>query len=454
MRKTLRAKYIASEIHALLFISVVVFYWAFSQLLMDGLSLLPFMILFVADLPISFPAFGVLFTSSKWGPAAMLLWGVLGTLWWYGIGYAIDLRIRSYRKKRGTETEHVVSTAPSKSESRASRKRELLIALSVFALVSVASLAWQWNGRQGRFDKGKIGNFAFAPDGQSIVMVRSRVNSSQIESVNLATGVSAQIGKSVPCTVTSTTFSADGKKIAFICESDQAEHSRILIMDSDGSNLHPLMLAKLDHDDFAPHFTSDGKGIYFARSSPYPAGSGSEPAAPRDWDVYSTSLDGSNEHPLTNRHFEVFGLAFSADGGKLIVFGDTGTGTTLTLYSPGDPAHSATMIQPAIPNGPRGTLISDVAFDSDARTIYFRAASDGKKGFDYDVYRSDLAGSAVEKLTTANGYATDLCISSDGKTAVFLRWTSRWGSLPNLAKLYILDLATKRITETKVTGTQ
>ena len=82
------------------------------------------------------------------------------------------------------------------------------------------------------------------------------------------------------------------------------------------------------------------------------------------------------------------------------------------------------------------------------------AASDGKKAFDYDVYRADLASNTVEKFTTANGYATNLSVSSDGKTAVFLRWTARWGSPPNLSKLYLLDMATKRVTALNVTGTQ
>jgi len=80
------------------------------------------------------------------------------------------------------------------------------------------------------------------------------------------------------------------------------------------------------------------------------------------------------------------------------------------------------------------------------------AASDGKKGFDYDIYRADLAGNDVEKLTTANGYATDLAVSADGKTAAFLKWTSRWGSLANLSKLYILDTVTKRTGALDATG--
>ncbi len=105
-------------------------------------------------------------------------------------------------------------------------------------------------------------------------------------------------------------------------------------------------------------------------------------------------------------------------------------------------------------DGGRSRVISNVSLASDGRSIYFMAASDGKKAFDYDVYRLDLVSKTVEKFTTANGYATDLCVSGNGKTAVFLRWTSRWGSLPNLSKLYTLNLATKRLTALNVTGTQ
>lgn len=454
MRKTLLAKYVASEIHALLFISIWVFYAAFSQPLMDGLSALPFAILFVADLPISFVAFGVLFTSSKWGPIAAVLWGALGTLWWYAIGNAIDARVRKYREKRAKTADASLASSIVNIHTNGSRKTEFLIAASVAAAVCVASFAWQWNGRQGSFENGKISNFAFAPSGQSVVFVRSRDKSSQIESVALLSGTSAPVGKSVSCTATSLTYSRDGKKIAFVCQANSNEHSRILIMDADGSNLHPLFPSKLDHDDFAPHFSADGNEIYFARSSSYATGTGSYPATPTTWDVYSATLDGQNERPVTNRRFGVFGLVFSADSRKLIVIGDTGIGTRLNLYSLDNLNDGGTAIQPVIPNGSRRPVISNVAFASDGRSIYFLAASDGKKGFDYDVYRSDFAGSAVEKLTTANGYATDLCVSDDGKNAVFLRWTSRWGSLPNLSKLYALEFVTKQVAALNVTGTE
>jgi hypothetical protein len=66
-------------------------------------------------------------------------------------------------------------------------------------------------------------------------------------------------------------------------------------MDADGSNLRPLFPSKLDHDDFAPHFTSDGNEICFARSSPYAMGTGGYLATPTTWDVYSATIDGTND---------------------------------------------------------------------------------------------------------------------------------------------------------------
>jgi len=441
MRKTLRAKYIASEIHALLFISMWVLYSVFSpQPLLNGPSALPFAILFVADLPLSLFAFGAMFASSEKGMVAAILWGVLGTLWWFLIGFAIDARIRSRRKKRAVETQQVPATAAANSEANYSRGRELLIAVSAVAVVVAASTAWQWNGRQGHFDNGEIGQFAFAPDGRSIVLVRSQGDSSLIENVDLVSGTSAPIGKAIPCMAHSTTFSPDGKQIAFVCMSKPGDPSHILIMDADGANLHPLFPSNPDDYDFAPHFTPDGKQIYFARS-------GGDATSWR-WDVYSASLDGKNERPLTDRDFEFARISFSGDGRKFVTWGGTGPGDRLSLYSLDDPSKGEITIQPLIPNRPRKPIIPYVTLAADGRSIYFMAAD----GQGYEVYRSDLAGNSVEKFTTANGYATELCVSRDGKTAVFLRWTSRWGSLPNLAKLYSLDLASKRLSAWNVTG--
>jgi Tol biopolymer transport system component len=454
MRETLRAKYIAAEIHALLFISMWVLYAGFSQPLADGPSSLPFVILLIADLPISLVAFGVMFTSSEMGTIAAALWGVLGTLWWFAIGFAIDARTRSYWEKHATGTTPFPATITANSVAVNSRRKELLISGSVVAVLVVSAIAWQWKGWQGHFDKGEIRSFTFAPDGRSILLVRSQDDSSRIEKVVLNSATSSPIGKALPCTASSPTYSPDGTRIAFECETKLTGLSRILVMGADGGNLHPLFSSNSNNYDFAPHFTPDGTEIYFGRLSSFIKDTGRGGAPPRRWDVYSASLDGKNERALTDRHFEDFGVSFSGDGRKFVLSGDIGSGTRLNLYSLDESSKAGTTIQPLIPNGPSTPVISNVALAPDGRRIYFMAASNGKKAFDYDVCRADLASKAVEKFTTANGYATSLSVSSDGKTAVFLRWTARWGSTPNLSKLYVLDMATKRVTALNVTGAQ
>lgn len=454
MRKTLRFKYLASEVHALLFISMWAIYFVFSQPIMNGPSAFLFVILFIVDLPISMIAFGVMFTSSEMGPVAAVLWGLLGTLWWFAIGFAIDARIRSYRKNRAAGTELFSTAIAPDSDADHSRPRELLIAASVVVVLVASSIAWEWNGRQGHFENGEISNFAFAPDGGSILLVRSQGDSSHMDKVILDSGTSTPIGKTLPCMASSPTYSPDATRIAFTCESKPTGLSRIMIMNADGGDLHPLFSSNSDNYDFAPHFTPDGMEIDFGRMPSFVKDTGTGGTPARRWDVYSASLDGKDEHPLTDRHFEDFGVSFSGDGRKFVLAGDSVSGTRLHLYSLVDPSKGETSIQPLIPNGAHTPIISNVGLASDGRSIYFMAASDGKKAFDYDVYRADLASNVVEKFTTANGYATDLSVSSDGKTAVFLRWTSRWGSLPNLSKLYRLDLATKRVTALNVTGTR
>jgi WD40-like Beta Propeller Repeat len=429
MRTNLRVKYIAAEIHALLFVSMWLLYAGFSQPLADGPSKVPFVILLVADFPISLVAFGIMFNSAEMGNAAAVLWGAVGTLWWFGIGSLFHPRIAA------------------DSDSEVSWRKELLVSATLVTGVVAVSIVLQWRGWQGHFDEGELRSLTFAPDGQSVLMVRSRNNSSRFEDLNSA--VSTPVGKSLPCSPSSPTYSPDGMRVAFACETRSTGVSRILIMDADGSNLHPLFSSQSNNYDFAPHFVSDGKEIYFGRSPSY-----LDDSSRHHWDVYSAWYDGTNERRLTTREFEDFGVSFSRDGRKFILAGDNGSGTRLSLYTLEEPEQKARAIQPSVPNMQRAPIISDVTFDSGGQGIYFLAANDGKGAFDYDVFRFDLANNLVEKLTAGNGYATKLSVSNDGKTAVFLRWTGRWGLRPNLSRLNALDMHTKKITPLNVTGSE
>jgi hypothetical protein len=451
-QKTLRVKYIAPEIHALTFASMWVLYATFSQPLFNGPAAIPFVVLLIADLPISVIAFAVMFTSISMGPIAAVAWGVLGTLWWFVIGIAVDRRLRSYREDRAGPpklTAPTIAASPAIPDSR----KELLIAASVVLVMVVVSVAAKWNHTPGHFEKGTIRSFSFAPDGRSLLLVRSLVNSSHLEKVDLNSGTSAPLGDALPCDASTPTYSPDESRIAFSCESKASGLSHIFTMDADGRNLNPLFSSDSDSYDFAPHFTPDGKEIHFGRVRSFTNDPSRGAALPRKWDLYSSNLEGGNQRKLTDRDLQDFDVSYSADGTQFATSGGFVSGARLNLYSLDDPGKTANAIPLAIPNGAQPPVIDEVKLASDGRSIYFMAATDGKKGFDYDIYRADITGRDVEKFTTANGYATSLAVSADGKTVAFLKWTSRWGSLPNLSRLYVLDLATKQVKPLDVTGT-
>ncbi|MFZ1139645.1 MAG: hypothetical protein WAN76_10725 [Candidatus Sulfotelmatobacter sp.] len=157
--------------------------------------------------------------------------------------------------------------------------------------------------------------------------------------------------------------------------------------------------------------------------------------------------DGRTVRPLTNRRFyDISEPSLSSDDKKLLFSTDIGSGSQMQIYSL-DTETPASILQPHVPNEPRSPIYAGAFLTPDGRRIVFLAASQGSKAFDYDVYRLDLASNAVEKLPAKSGYATNLCLSSDGKSAAFLRWSSRYGSsFPTVSKMYLLDLTTKNLT--------
>jgi hypothetical protein len=64
----------------------------------------------------------------------------------------------------------------------------------------------------------------------------------------------------------------------------------------------------------------------------------------------------------------------------------------------------------------------------------------------------NLETDAIERLTKRNGYATDLRVFPDGKTAVFLKWRSDWHGTPVDSDLFWLDLQSHNVTHMKISG--
>ncbi len=65
--------------------------------------------------------------------------------------------------------------------------------------------------------------------------------------------------------------------------------------------------------------------------------------------------------------------------------------------------------------------------------------------------RPQMSG-AIERLTKGIGYASDLEIFADGKTAVLLKWRSDWQGTANKWDFYLFDLQTRKLTRFNVRG--
>jgi hypothetical protein len=92
-----RVRYILPLLHATLFVLACLLYLSLDEGLLDGKNGLFFGVLWFADVPISVFCFGLLWA----GPTALglVLWGVLGTLWWVLIGWLMGTIVAAHSRR-------------------------------------------------------------------------------------------------------------------------------------------------------------------------------------------------------------------------------------------------------------------------------------------------------------------------------------------------------------------
>jgi Tol biopolymer transport system component len=252
------------------------------------------------------------------------------------------------------------------------------------------------------------------------------------------------------------TFSPDGNHIAYTYFPEDGAPSRIVIGNADGSNLHEWPRSQDKVRDFSPVFSPDNNAVIFARSRYY--GSYSPIVQPHHhaWDFYVADLDGTNLRQLTNESFYMASAPSVSPDGKsmVVVTEDLDTPRKVAIYSLDHPERPPQLFRPHVPKEAdrKNPIFNCPNFMPDGKSILFMAASEGRHGYDYDVYRLDLGAGTLERLTKGNGYATDLRVFSDGKTAVFLKWRSDWHATPVKSELYLLDLQSRALTPLKVNG--
>lgn len=308
----------------------------------------------------------------------------------------------------------------------------------VFFLLLLSFFTWSTNSY------GQMSGVAVSPDAAVIAVTCGKDHARFIYKIPLDTHNAVRLTAATSGKESSPAFSADGKLVTYSYWPEK-QNQRIIVMNLDGSSSHSV--AESGTANVYATFAPDGKTIYFARSQP--------PPLDHAWDLFSVDTDGNNVKRLTHGMFyQVSQPSLSPDGKSIAVMTiGADAHRQISIFSLDRPEQPSQSLQPHIPKeASHDPIIDYPSYMPDGKSILFMAASDGKKGFDYDIYRVDLATGVLERLTNGNGIASDLKVFADGKTAVFLKWHKNWRGTPNANELYLLDVQTHKLTPLKVTG--
>jgi Tol biopolymer transport system component len=321
-----------------------------------------------------------------------------------------------------------------------------LLTCSLFSLSGVPL------GGRSEASRGRMESVSVSPDGKTIAVDFIKGKTSHIFLIALDSGNATRLTNDSKGEESDLSFSPDGKRIAFTYFPPDGERSRIMIGNADGSDLHAWLPSRDSVRDFSPVFSPDNKTMIFSRSRFY--GNYSPIAQSHDhaWDFYAADVDGTNIRQLTNESFyNASRLSASPDGKSMVVVTESlDSPVQISIYSLDSAEKPARVLRPHVPGHEK--IYNCPNFMPDGKSILFLAATEGWQLYDYDAYRLNLQTGAVERLTKRNGYATDLRVFADGKTAAFLRWRSDRHATPVENDLYLLDLQSHNVTPMKVNG--
>jgi Tol biopolymer transport system component len=290
----------------------------------------------------------------------------------------------------------------------------------------------------------QIRQVAVSPDGAAMAVTYEKGDGRFIYKISMDSRNAVRLTAATTGKESSPAFSADGRLVAYSYLPEK-QHQRIIVMNLDGSNAHSV--TESDTASVRATFALDGKRVYFNRSQP--------PPLSHAWDMFSADTDGNKVQRLTHGMFyEISQLSLSPDGKSMVAI-TTGADAhrEVAIYLLEHPEQPSQSFQPHVPKEANSDpIINYPNYMPDGKSILFMAATDGKRGLDYDVYRLNLTTGDLQRLTSGNGIASDLKVFADGKTAVFLKWHKNWRGMPDASELYLLDVQTKKLSPLRITG--
>jgi len=324
----------------------------------------------------------------------------------------------------------------------------IVLALALLALPAAAA----------RNHPGVIRGLAVSPDSKLMAVEFAKDKNSFIYLVDPATGVARRLTDATEGGEYSPAFSPDGKRIAYFYDPEMGMPSKanvpgIVIVNIDGTDRHAWPLGT---NCLSPVFSPDNKMLVYSCYGFYGNYSPIAQPHPHAWDFFEADLDGTNVRQLTNETFYMASTVSISHDGKDMVAVTEGleTNRQMRIYSLDQPPHVIRSLQPHVPKEAdhKSPTVDFPNYMPDGKSILFMAASNGKHGYDYDVYRVDLETNSIERLTVGNSYATSLTVSADGKTAAFLKWRSDWHATPVQSELYLLDVQSRQLTPVQIKG--
>jgi Tol biopolymer transport system component len=300
----------------------------------------------------------------------------------------------------------------------------------------------------------QVRSIAISPDGKLVAVDFGRGGTSFVYKIAVDTGNATRLTKSKTGEEASPSFSRDGERIAYSHSRGNGEPSSITIVNIDGSDPHQW--APSENNDVSPVFSPDNKTIVFSRSRFYGSYSPIAQPHPHAWRFYAGDLDGTNVRELTSESLYMASPpSVSADGKNMAVVTEgIDTNRQIAIYSLDRPGQPTQSFRPHVPKEAdhKNPILNFPNYMPDGKSILFMAASNGRHGYDYDVYSLDILTGALERLTNGNGYASDLKVSADGKTAVFLKWQSDSRGTPVKSEIYLMDVQSRKLIPLKITG--
>ena len=324
-------------------------------------------------------------------------------------------------------------------------RRVLLVLPLVFFLAHVLA---------ARNSPYKIGSIALSPDGSTIAIDVASPSESFIYLVRVDTGVASRLTKAKAGKEESPAFSADGKRLVFTYWPGEEARSRIVILDTDGSNEREWSPSVIEN--MSPVFSPDGRTMVFSRSEFSVSYSPIAQPHAHAWSFYASDLNGTNVRQITNEDlYQVSPPSISPDGQSMVLVTEgLETDKRIAVYSLTHLAPPLKIYQPHVPHEPshKNPELAYPNYLPDGNILFMAASQSWRGAYSYEVYRLNVQTGVVEQLTTGNGYSTGLRVSNDGKTAAFLKWRkNRLGELVD-SQVYMLDIGRRNVRPVEIKG--